>query len=224
MTTKERYTNVINYFLENFLDAKTELNHSNPFELLVAVVLSAQCTDKRVNMHTPKLFQDFPTPESLANTDAETLFPYIKSISFPNNKTKNLIKLGEILVKDFHSIVPSEVENLVKIPGVGRKTANVIASVVFKKPAMAVDTHVFRVSKRIGLVSPNLKTPLEVEIELTKKLPQKYIADAHHWLILHGRYTCVARMPKCNACGLAKNCKYFESIENGKPMKIIALK
>ncbi|TAF76383.1 MAG: endonuclease III [Bacteroidetes bacterium] len=224
MTIKERYNSVIDYFLTHAQDAKTELNHTNPFELLVAVVLSAQCTDKRVNMHTPLIFKDFPTPESLANTDIETLFPYIKSISFPNNKTKNLIKLGQVLVKDFNSTVPSAIEDLVKIPGVGRKTANVIASVIFKQPAMAVDTHVFRVSKRLGLVAANLKTPLEVEKILVKNIPKKHIADAHHWLILHGRYICIARTPKCSECGLTTICKYFESVQNGKPMKIVSIK
>lgn len=224
MTLTERYKSVINYFLEHAQDAKTELNHTNPYELLVAVVLSAQCTDKRVNMHTPLIFKDFPTPETLANADVETLFPYIKSISFPNNKTKNLIKLGQVLVKEFNSIVPSEIDDLVKIPGVGRKTANVIASVVFKKPAMAVDTHVFRVSKRLGLVAASLKTPFEVEKVLVKHFPQKHIADAHHWLILHGRYICVARTPKCNECGLQMICKFYESVQKGKPMKIVSIK
>lgn len=224
MTLKERYRAVIEYFTENAKEAKTELNHSNPFELLVAVVLSAQCTDKRVNIHTPLLFHDFPTPESLATSDVEILFPYIKSISFPNNKTKNLIKLGQVLVKDFNSTVPSEIEDLVKIPGVGRKTANVIASVVFKKPAMAVDTHVFRVSKRLGLVAADLKTPFEVEKVLVKNIPEKHIADAHHWLILHGRYVCVARSPKCDECELRSLCKYVESIKKGKPMKIVGIK
>jgi len=223
MKTFDRYKYVINYFTENFQNAETELYYTTPYELLVAVVLSAQCTDKRVNMHTPAIFRDFPTPAILASTDFDTLFPYIKSISFPSNKTKNLIGLGKVLTLQFNSEVPSEIENLVKIPGVGRKTANVIASVIFNKPAMAVDTHVFRVSKRIGLVDEKLKTPLEVEKVLMKNIPTKYVAEAHHWLILHGRYTCVARSPKCAACGLTSCCKYFELASKGKTMDIVAI-
>jgi endonuclease-3 len=211
MNKKVRYSAIINYFSINFKEVETELNYSNPYELLVAVVLSAQCTDKRVNMHTPAIFRDFPNPKSLANADFDTLFPYIKSISFPNNKTKNLIGLGKILSEKYDSIVPSEIDELVKIPGVGRKTANVIASVVYKKPAMAVDTHVFRVSKRLGLVAEKLKTPLEVEKELIKYIPEKYVADAHHWLILHGRYVCVARNPKCMECQINTFCKHYET-------------
>ena len=223
MNKQERYEKVIDYFSNNVERPETELHYSTPFELLVAVVLSAQCTDKRVNMHTPAIFRDFPTPESLANADYDTLFPYIKSISFPGNKTKSLIGLGKALRDQFHSEVPSEMEDLMKIPGVGRKTANVISSVVFNKPAMAVDTHVFRVSKRLGLVDEKLKTPLEVEKELMKNIPSKYVADAHHWLILHGRYICVARNPKCDICPLTAFCKYYEMKMKGKEMKIVPI-
>ncbi len=223
MTTKQRYKNVIEYFSANFENAETELHHSNAFELLIAVSLSAQCTDKRVNMHTPSIFKDFATPELLANTDFETLFPYIKSISFPNNKTKNLISLGKMLVSDFGSEVPEAIEDLEKLPGVGRKTANVIASVIFKKPAMAVDTHVYRVSKRLGLVDANLKTPLEVEQVLMKNIPKKFVAEAHHWLILHGRYVCVARKPLCENCKLSNFCSYFETTQKGKTFEMISI-
>ncbi|EGJ72403.1 endonuclease III [Bacteroides coprosuis DSM 18011] len=208
MTKKERYTNVINWFLENMPVAETELHYTNPYELLIAVILSAQCTDKRVNMVTPALFLDFPTPESLANTTPEVVFEYIKSISFPNNKAKHLVGMAKMLVEKFDSDVPEEMKDLTQLPGVGRKTANVIRSVVYDKPAMAVDTHVFRVSNRIGLTN-NSKTPLETEKELVKNIPSQYIATAHHWLILHGRYVCQARKPKCEECGLKLYCKYF---------------
>lgn len=209
MTKKERYENVINWFLEHMPVAETELHYTTPYELLIAVILSAQCTDKRVNMETPALFMDFPTPESLASTTPDVIFEYIKSISFPNNKAKHLVNMAKMLVKDFNSEVPSELNDLVKLPGVGRKTANVIMSVVFDKPAMAVDTHVFRVSNRIGLTN-NSKTPLETEKELVKNIPTQYISTAHHWLILHGRYVCQARKPKCETCGLQLYCKYFQ--------------
>lgn len=209
MTKKERYKKIIEFFLDHQPNPETELQYSNPFELIVAVVLSAQCTDKRVNMVTPAIFRDFPTPEALAKADFDTLFPYIKSISYPNNKTKHLIGLGQILVRDFDSKVPSGVDNLVKLPGVGRKTANVIDSVIYDKPTMAVDTHVYRVSKRLGLVAESLTTPFAVEKELIKNIPQHYIAKAHHWLILHGRYICLARKPKCEECPITEYCKYF---------------
>ena len=208
MTKKERYKHVIDWFLENKPVAETELDYSNPYELLVAVILSAQCTDKRVNLTTPALFRDFPTPEALANTTPEVVFDYIKSITFPKNKSKHLVGMAQMLVQDFNSEVPEKLSDLTKLPGVGRKTANVILSVVFDKPAMAVDTHVFRVSNRIGLTN-NSKTPLETEKELVKNIPTEYIATAHHWLILHGRYTCTARKPKCESCGLQLYCKYF---------------
>ncbi len=208
MLKKERYQLLIDYFIQNFPVAETELHYSNPFELLVAVVLSAQCTDKRVNMVTPALFERFPTPESLAHAALEEVFHYIRSISYPNNKAKHLIGLGQKLVRDFNSEVPSTTEELQKLPGVGRKTANVIVSVIYKQPAMAVDTHVFRVSHRLGLVSPKATTPLAVEKELVKFIPEKYIGVAHHWLILHGRYICIARSPKCQECNLTHLCKY----------------
>lgn len=210
MTRKERYEKFVAYFSENQPEAETELNYGNPFELLVAVVLSAQCTDKRINLVTPKLFQDFPTPEHLAATHFDELFPYIRSVSYPNNKTKHLIGLGKMLVEDFNSEIPETIEDLQKLPGVGRKTANVVTSVVWNQPSMAVDTHVFRVSKRIGLVNQNLNTPLAVEKQLVKNLSKEVIPLAHHWLILHGRYVCLARRPKCEECNLTDFCRYFE--------------
>ncbi|OEK06967.1 endonuclease III [Roseivirga misakiensis] len=216
MTRKERYEEFVNYFSENQPQAETELNYGNPFELLVAVVLSAQCTDKRINLVTPKLFADFPTPEHLAASNFDELFPYIRSVSYPNNKTKHLIGLGKMLVEDFNSEIPQTIEELQKLPGVGRKTANVITSVVWNQPSMAVDTHVFRVSKRLGLVNQNLTTPLAVEKQLVKHLAKDVIPLAHHWLILHGRYTCLARKPKCEECNLIHFCRYFEKKEGIK--------
>ena len=210
MLKKERYKTFIDHFEENMPIAETELSYENPFQLLVAVVLSAQCTDKRVNIVTKTLFQHFPTAEHLAATHFDELFPYIRSISYPNNKTKHLIGLGKMLVNDFNSEVPSTVEELVRLPGVGRKTANVITSVVWNQPNMAVDTHVFRVSKRLGLVPLNAKTPLEVEKQLIKNIPSQYVHKAHHWLILHGRYVCLARKPKCEECTITHFCRFFE--------------
>ncbi|MBP6301804.1 MAG: endonuclease III [Bacteroidia bacterium] len=209
MTRKERFEQFIAYQLKNHPQAETELHYGNSFQLLIAVILSAQCTDKRINLVTPAIFEDFPTPQSLAATDFDTLFPYIKTVSYPNNKTKHLIGMAQMLVSDFNSEVPSTIEELVKLPGVGRKTANVIASVIYNMPAMAVDTHVFRVSARLGLTQ-RAKTPLETEKQLVKYIPEEYIARAHHWLILHGRYVCVARNPKCEECGLKDMCQYFE--------------
>ena len=209
MTRKERYEQFVAYFSENQPQAETELNYDNPFQLLVAVVLSAQCTDKRINLVTPKLFQDFPTPEHLAATHFDELFPYIRSVSYPNNKTKHLIGLGKMLVEDFGSELPQTIEELQKLPGVGRKTANVITSVVWSQPSMAVDTHVFRVSKRLGLVNQNLTTPFAVEKALVKNLDKEVIPLAHHWLILHGRYTCIARKPHCNQCVVTHLCDEF---------------
>lgn len=209
MTRKERFEQFIAYQLKNHPQVETELHYGNPFQLLIAVILSAQCTDKRINLVTPAIFEDFPTPKSLAATDFDTLFPYIKTVSYPNNKTKHLIGMAQMLVSDFNSEVPSTIEELVKLPGVGRKTANVIASVIYNMPAMAVDTHVFRVSARLGLTQ-RAKTPLETEKQLVKYIPEEYIARAHHWLILHGRYVCVARSPKCEECGLKDMCQYFE--------------
>jgi endonuclease-3 len=209
MNKQERYHNVLAYFTEHVPVAETELHYSNPYELIVAVSLSAQCTDKRVNMVTPALFQAFPKAEAMAASNSDTIFSYIKSISYPNNKAKNLLNMAKMLVNDFKNVVPSEVEELEKLPGVGRKTANVIASVIFNKPTMAVDTHVFRVSARIGL-TVNAKNPLQAEKQLVENIPDDLIPRAHHWLILHGRYTCVARTPKCEACGLKAFCNYFE--------------
>lgn len=207
MRKKELYEQVIAYFKEAMPVAETELYYSNPFELLVAVILSAQCTDKRVNMITPPLFRDFPTPEAMAASTPEIIFEYIKSVSYPNNKSKHLVGMAQMLVRDFHSEVPSTLEELVKLPGVGRKTANVIQSVVFNKATMAVDTHVFRVSHRIGLVPQSCTTPLTTEKHLMKYLPEAIVPQAHHWLILHGRYVCTARNPKCETCGLNGLCK-----------------
>lgn len=209
MTIKERYSGIINYFQTNVPIAETELHYTNPFELLVAVILSAQCTDKRINQVTPKLFKDFPTAESLAASDSDTIFNYIRSVSYPNNKAKHLVNMANMLLKDYHSIIPSEINELVKLPGVGRKTANVVASVIYHKPAMAVDTHVFRVSNRLGLTKA--KTPLQSEQQLIKHIPKQYVATAHHWLILHGRYTCLARQPKCETCALTSWCQYFQT-------------
>ncbi len=213
MTKKERYQSIVRYFSENFPIAETELHYNNPYELLVAVILSAQCTDKRVNMITPALLERFQTPKILAATDAEEVFSYIKSISYPNDKSKHLVGMAKMLVNDFGSEVPNTIEELQKLPGVGRKTANVIVSVIYNQPAMAVDTHVYRVSHRLGLVPKTATTPLAVEKELVKHIPKDKIAVAHHWLILHGRYICVARTPKCEACKLAAFCKYFEKID-----------
>lgn len=210
MTKKERYAAFVGYFSEHMPIAETELNYSSPYELLVAVILSAQCTDKRVNMVMPGLLKAFPAPEVMAAASAEEIFPHIKSISYPNNKAKNLAGMAKKLVSEFNSIVPSEIEQLVQLPGVGRKTANVIASVIYEKPAMAVDTHVFRVAARIGLTL-NAKTPLAAEKQLVKYLPESIIHKAHHWLILHGRYICIARNPKCESCGITGICKYYKT-------------
>jgi len=198
MLRKERFKKFITYFSDNFPEPKTELNYNSPFELLVAVVLSAQCTDKRVNIVTSSLFKDFATPKHIASLSFDELFPYIKSISYPNNKTKHLLALSKILVEEFNGEVPEQADQLTKLPGVGRKTANVIMSVLYNRPTLAVDTHVFRVSKRLGLVNQNSKTPLEVEKQLVRYIPKGLIPKAHHWLILHGRYVCIARKPDCN--------------------------
>lgn len=211
MSRKELYEHVINYFLEFSPEAETELLYDNPYQLLVAVILSAQCTDKRVNLTTPAIFEKYPDPESLSQSSFEELFPLIKSISYPNNKTKHLIGMARMLVEKFDSHVPMTVDELVQLPGVGRKTANVITSVVDEQPNMAVDTHVFRVSARLGLTI-NAKTPLATEKQLIKHIPEKYIHKAHHWLILHGRYVCTARNPKCSSCGLNTVCKFYKNI------------
>ena len=210
MLKKERYKAFVEHFSKNMPVAETELKFESTFQLLIAVVLSAQCTDKRINMVTPALFRDFPSPEHLAASNFDELFPYIKTVSYPNNKTKHLLGLGKMLVEDFNSEVPDTVNELIKLPGVGRKTANVITSVVWNQPNMAVDTHVFRVSKRLGLVAQKVKTPLEVEKDLVKHLPKEVIHKAHHWLILHGRYVCLARKPKCNECTITALCRYYE--------------
>lgn len=208
MLKKERYKGVLEWFEKNVPVAETELHYEDPYQLLVAVILSAQCTDKRVNMTTPALFERYPTADLLALATPDEVFEYIKSISYPNNKSKHLVGMAQTLTELFGGVVPSSVEELQKLPGVGRKTANVIASVVYNKPTMAVDTHVFRVSARLGF-TPNSKTPLETEKELVKHIPEKLIPKAHHWLILHGRYICLARKPKCLECGLQPWCAYF---------------
>jgi endonuclease III len=211
MTRKERFAFVIDYFSANNPDAETELLYDNPYQLLVAVILSAQCTDKRVNMTTPAIFQRYPTPRQLAEAAFDELFPYIKSISYPNNKTKHLIGMAKMLVEQFDGKVPMTVDELVQLPGVGRKTANVITSVIDQQPNMAVDTHVFRVSARIGLTI-KATTVLATEKQLIEYLPEHLVHKAHHWLILHGRYVCVARSPKCDICGLKPACKYYNAI------------
>ena len=210
MTKKEKFKAIIAYFEQNMPEAQTELHYSNAFELLVAVILCAQCTDKRVNQITEKLFPAFPTPEAMASATPEEIFEYIKSCSYPNNKAKHLVGMAKMLLEEFNGEIPSDIKQLQKLPGVGRKTANVIASVVFDKPAMAVDTHVFRVAHRLGLVTNKAKTPLEVEKQLVRYIPKDKIAIAHHWLILHGRYVCLARRPKCDKCGLTQYCDYFK--------------
>lgn len=216
MEQKELFERVIAYFQKEMPVAETELEYSSPFELLVAVILSAQCTDKRVNQITPGLLKRFPSPEKLAEAEQAEVFEYIRSCSYPNNKAKHLVGMAQMLVNDFGNQVPDDIDDLQKLPGVGRKTANVIASVVFNKPAMAVDTHVFRVAARIGL-SVSSKTPLETERQLVEHFPEELLPLAHHWLILHGRYTCLARSPKCTKCGLTDVCVYFNSqVKSGK--------
>lgn len=215
MTRKERFEAVIAYFEEYMPIAETELHYTTPFELLVAVVLSAQCTDKRVNMITPRLFMEYPTAESMAKASVEDIFDLIKSVSYPNNKAKHLLGLAQMLVENYQGEVPQGRDELIKLPGVGRKTANVISSVIFDEPTMAVDTHVFRVSERIGLTTRS-KTPLQTELTLLKYIPKEIIPKAHHWLILHGRYVCIARKPKCHECGLTAMCRYYATMEKKK--------
>ncbi len=209
MRKNERYEKILAWFRINRPIAETELHYRNPFELLVAVILSAQCTDKRVNQITPALFEAFPTSEALAVTTPEVVYSYIRSVSYPNNKARHLVLMARMLQERFGGEVPDTLESLVQLPGVGRKTANVIQSVVWGKAAMAVDTHVFRVSHRLGLVSDRCTTPLSVERELMKHIPEQDIPIAHHWLILHGRYVCTARNPQCDKCGLQIACKQF---------------
>jgi endonuclease-3 len=211
MTRKQRYQFVIDYFLHHAPDAETELLYDNPYQLLVAVILSAQCTDKRVNMTTPAIFEKYPDADSLSKATFDELFPLIRSISYPNNKTKHLIGMAQKLQTEFNGKVPLTVDELVTLPGVGRKTANVITSVIDQQPNMAVDTHVFRVAARIGLTL-NAKTPLAAEKQLITHIPKELIHIAHHWLILHGRYVCVARNPKCDKCGITSVCKYYHQV------------
>ncbi len=210
MTMKERYDGFLKWFGEHMPVAESELIYRNPFELLVAVILSAQCTDKRVNMTTPALLERFPDAFAMAEASVEEIYELIKSISYPNNKSKHLSAMAKKLVADFNGEVPEDMELLQTLPGVGRKTANVIRAVAFHRPAMPVDTHVFRVANRIGLVQ-DTKTPLETEKELVKNIPSEVLSTAHHWLILHGRYVCTARKPKCEACGIRQICKFFQN-------------
>jgi len=219
MKKQARYQGIIDYFLANVPVAETELTYENPFQLLVAVILSAQCTDKRVNLTTPGIFKKYPNPEKMSKASFDDLFPLVKSISYPNNKTKHLIGMSQLLMEVFNGEVPMTIDDLVKLPGVGRKTANVITSVIDQQPNMAVDTHVFRVSRRVGLVPMTAKTPIAVEKDLIKNIPAVLVHKAHHWLILHGRYTCLARSPKCDTCGITEFCKYYEK-ENKKVPKI----
>lgn len=208
MTTKARYAGVIEWFQSHMPVAESELHYGNPYELLVSVILSAQCTDKRVNITTPALFAAFPTPQAMAQATPEEIYPYIKSISYPNNKARNLAGMARMLCEEFGGEVPSDLDQLRRLPGVGRKTANVVGAVIWQKEVMPVDTHVFRVSACIGL-SRNAKTPLQTELQLEKNIPSHLLPLAHHWLILHGRYVCVARAPKCGECGLTPWCKYY---------------
>jgi len=217
MLKKERFRRFIDYFTEHYPEPETELNFSNPFELLVAVILSAQCTDKRINQITPALFARFAEPESLAAALPDEVFTYIRSVSYPNNKAKHLVGMARALMERFGGEVPATLADLQTLPGVGRKTAHVILSVVYNEPTMAVDTHVFRVSHRLGLAPLTATTPLAVEKSLMAYIPKQYVPKAHHWLILHGRYVCVARSPKCDVCSLREICKYYQS---GKSLKL----
>jgi len=214
MTRRERYQFVIDYFQKHKPDAATELIYDDPFQLLVAVILSAQCTDKRVNLTTPAIFEMYPDVAALSRADFDSLFPLVKSISYPNNKTRHLLGMARMVMEEYGGRIPMTVEELVKLPGVGRKTANVITSVIDHQPNMAVDTHVLRVSRRIGLVPESAKTPLAVEKILVKQIPARLVHMAHHWLILHGRYICLARGPKCGECGIRPVCKYYKNQVN----------
>lgn len=215
MTKSQRYAFVLDYFAKHMPDAETELHYQTPFQLLVAVILSAQCTDKRVNLTTPALFKKFPDAGSMSRASEKEIFDLIRSISYPNNKSKHLVGMAKLIHNQYHDNVPMQVEELVKLPGVGRKTANVITSVIARQPNMAVDTHVFRVSNRIGLTY-RAKTPLAAEKQLIAQIPSEQVHQAHHWLILHGRYVCVARKPKCDECGLRPVCKHFQRNESVK--------
>lgn len=210
MTKAQRFKQVMGWFEQNAESSETELHYRTPYQLLIAVILSAQCTDKRVNTITPALYEAFPTPEVMAASSPDKVLGYIKSCSYPNNKAKNLVGMAKKLVSEFEGEVPSTIDELLTIPGVGRKTANVVLSVAFDKPAMAVDTHVFRVSNRIGLTD-NSKSPLETERELVKYIPERLLSQAHHWLILHGRYVCTARKPRCEICGIGEWCRFYQS-------------
>jgi endonuclease-3 len=212
MNKKERFIAFTDYFKDAFPDPETELNYSNPFELVVAVVLSAQCTDVRINKVTPALFEQFPDPTAMSLATFDEIFALIRSVSYPNNKSKHLIGLSKMLMNDFGGEIPATIDELQRLPGVGRKTANVVVSVLYHQPAMAVDTHVFRVSKRLGLVTQTAKTPLEVEKKLVRHIPDEYIHKAHHWLILHGRYVCLARKPKCDECKITNFCRYWDKL------------
>lgn len=210
MQKKERFRRFIDYFTLHYPEPKTELHFSNPYELLVAVILSAQCTDKRINQISPALFARFPEPESLAAASVDEVFSYIRSVSYPNNKAKHLVGMAKALMERFSGEIPATVEELQTLPGVGRKTAHVILSIVYNQPTMAVDTHVFRVSHRLGLAPLTATTPLAVERALMTYVPKEHVPKAHHWLILHGRYVCIARAPKCDICALKDFCKYYE--------------
>lgn len=212
MTIKERYRRVLEIFEATMPVAETELHYENPYQLLVAVILSAQCTDKRVNMVTPALFEAFPTPQDMAAATPDDIFPYIKSVSYPNNKSRSLAGMARMLVEEYGGEVPSDIDKLMALPGVGRKTANVILAVVYNRAAMAVDTHVFRVSERIGLTTGS-KTPLSTEKALMRHIPPEIVPKAHHWLILHGRYVCKARRPECLDCPLTQVCRYYSSAQ-----------
>lgn len=212
MTLKERYDGIIGWFSEHMPSAESELHYDSPYQLLVAVILSAQCTDKRVNMTTPALFEAFPTPQAMAQATPEEIFPYIRSISYPNNKARNLAAMARMLCTEFGGEVPNDLSQLQRLPGVGRKTANVVGAVIWNKEVMPVDTHVFRVSARIGLTR-NARTPLQTELQLEKNIPSHLLPRAHHWLILHGRYVCTARAPKCSECGISRWCRYFSAKE-----------
>lgn len=212
---QEKYDDFVAYFDEHMPMAESELHYKDPYQLLVAVILSAQCTDKRVNMTTPALFERFPTPQAMADASLDEIYSFIKSISYPNNKAKNLLGMAQTLVRDFNGIVPDTLEEMQKLPGVGRKTANVMMAVAFHQPAMPVDTHVFRVSNRIGLTK-NSKTVLETEKTLVAHLPQEVLSKAHHWLILHGRYVCLARKPKCEQCGITMICDFYDKKQKTK--------
>ena len=209
MTTKARFENILAWFETNMPVAESELNYGNPFELLVAVMLSAQCTDKRVNMVTPTLFAAYPTPDALAQATSDEVFEYIKSVSYPRSKAEHLVQMAQRLVEYYGSQVPDNIDDLQTLSGVGRKTANVVCAVIWNQPTMAVDTHIFRVSERLGLTT-NSKNPLQTERQLVKYIPQEIIPKAHHWLLLHGRYVCQARKPKCKQCGLQSFCRYFQ--------------